>query len=162
MEFPGCYNSPPPTEDLVPRSWTIRGRGGEKRESTFLNTTNKGLCSMSNDDLRQETFRRETATSENETIRCQEDERQRDPDQKDSVPTQNREDTRQEDGGQGMTKMYTRVGETKGTTGIPKPEIGIETIRCKQGIVTIPKLHLLETLDLKGIRRELKHLRHLS
>ena len=87
--------------------------------------------------------------SENETIRYQEEERQRDPDQKDSVPTQDREDTRQEDGGQGMTMMYTRVGETKGTTGFPKPEIGIETIRCKQGIVTVPKLHLLEILEFE-------------
>ena len=99
--------------------------------------------------FRRETFRRETATSENETIKCQEEERQRDPDQKDSVPTQDREDTRQEAGGQGMTMMYTRVGETKGTTGFLKPEIGIETIRCKQGIVTIPKLHTLEILEFE-------------
>ena len=112
--------------------------------------------------FRWEIFRRETATSENETIRCQEEERQRDPDQKDSVPTQDREDTRQEDGGQGMTKMLFGVGEAKGTTWIPKPEIGIETIRCKQGIVTVPKLHLLEILKFEGDKTRLKHLRHLS
>ena len=46
-----------------------------------------------------------------------------------------------------MTLMSTGVGKTKGTTGIPKPEIGIETIRCKKGIVTVPKLHLLEILE---------------
>src|SRR4051812_49080143 len=44
----GCYNTTPPIRDLVPTSRTIRGRGGEKRESTIFNTTNKGLCSMSN------------------------------------------------------------------------------------------------------------------
>src|SRR3954470_19466899 len=45
----GCYNTTPPTRDLVPRSRTIQGRGeGERRESTIFNTTNKGLCSMSN------------------------------------------------------------------------------------------------------------------
>jgi hypothetical protein len=61
-----------------------------------------------------------------------------------------------------MTMMSTRVGETKGTTGFPKPEIGIETIRCKQGIVTIPKLHTLEILEFEGDKARIKHLRHLS
>ena len=36
-----------------------------------------------------------------------------------------------------MTKMLTEVRRTKCTTGIPKPEIGIETILRKQSIVTI-------------------------
>src|ERR1041385_7110285 len=31
-------------------------RGGEKRESTIFNTTNKGLCSMSNEDLPSRNF----------------------------------------------------------------------------------------------------------
>ena len=61
-----------------------------------------------------------------------------------------------------MTVMYPRVGETKGTTGFPKPEIGIETIRCKQGIVMVPKLHLLEILEFEGDKVRIKHLRHLS
>ena len=51
VEFPGCYNTTPPTKDLIPRSRTIQGRGGEKKETTFFNTTNKGLCSMWNDEL---------------------------------------------------------------------------------------------------------------
>src|SRR3954470_8964368 len=38
--FPGCYSSLPPTEDLVPRSRTIRGGRGErgKRETTKNST----------------------------------------------------------------------------------------------------------------------------
>src|SRR3954471_19036456 len=44
-------------------------RGEEKRESKIFNTTNKGLCSMSTVNFRRETFRREMATSKNETIR---------------------------------------------------------------------------------------------
>ena len=49
VKIPGCYNTTPPTRDLVPRSWTIDPgeRRGEKKESTIFNTTNKGLCSMS-------------------------------------------------------------------------------------------------------------------
>ena len=54
--------------------------------------------------------------------------------------------------------MYTRVGETKGTTGFPKPEIGIETIRCKQGIVTVPKLHTLEILEFEGDKARIQTL----
>ena len=61
-----------------------------------------------------------------------------------------------------MTKMLYGVEEAKGTTGIPKPEIGIETIRCKQGIVTVPKLHLLEILEFEGDKAREKHLCHLS
>src|SRR4051812_18893716 len=39
VEFPGCYNSPPPTEDVVPISRTIPGEGrGEKREMTKNST----------------------------------------------------------------------------------------------------------------------------
>src|SRR4051812_257883 len=38
VEFPGCYNSPPPTEDLVPRSSTIWGRGGEEKRETTIST----------------------------------------------------------------------------------------------------------------------------
>src|ERR1041385_4282744 len=46
------------------------GEGKGKRESTIFNTTNKGLCSMSTSNFgRYKFFRRETATSENETIR---------------------------------------------------------------------------------------------
>ena len=56
VEFPGCYNTTPPTRDLVPRSRTIRGRGGEKRESTIFNTTNKGLCSMSTSNFCRDKF----------------------------------------------------------------------------------------------------------
>ena len=43
--------------------------------------------------------------------------------------------------------MSIGVEQTKGTTGIPKPEIGIETIHFKQGIVTVTILHTLEILD---------------
>src|SRR3954463_10449804 len=42
--FLGCYSSPPPTEDLVPSSRTIRGGrggGGEARDDEEFNTTNK-------------------------------------------------------------------------------------------------------------------------
>ena len=85
MEFPGCYSSLPPTVDLVPRSRTIpggRGRGGSDDDEE-LNTTNKELDSMSNDELQQHqqrtllhaddelltrNFRRETTTSEDEAI----------------------------------------------------------------------------------------------
>ena len=45
--------------------------------------------------------------------------------------------------------MSTGVREAKGITGIPKPEIGIETIRCKQGIVTVPILRTLEILEFE-------------
>src|SRR3954469_6861689 len=47
--FPGCYSSLPPTEDLVPRSRTIRGgreKEREARDDEELNTTNKELDSM--------------------------------------------------------------------------------------------------------------------
>src|SRR3954465_1285068 len=43
-------------------------RRGDKRKSTIFNTTNKGLCSMSNEDLPSRIFRREMATSKNENI----------------------------------------------------------------------------------------------
>ena len=59
-------------------------------------------------------------------------------------------------------RCLPRVGRTKGTTGFPKPEIGIETIRCKQGIVTVPILHTLEILKFEGDKARVKHLRHLS
>ena len=64
-----------------------------------------------------------------------------------SIITQSGEDTRQKDGSQRMTKMLSKVEEAKGTTGFPKPEMGIETIRCKQGIVTVPILHALVILE---------------
>src|SRR4051812_27603013 len=32
VEFLGCYNTTPPTRDLVPRPRTIQGRGGEGKE----------------------------------------------------------------------------------------------------------------------------------
>src|SRR3954467_7611818 len=44
VEFTGCYNSPPPTEDLVPRSRTIRGGGGREVRDDDFKTTNKELC----------------------------------------------------------------------------------------------------------------------
>ena len=56
--------------------------------------------------------------------------------------------------------MLSGVGEAKGTTGFPKPEIGIETIRCTQGIVTIPKLLTIEILEFEGDKERIKHLRH--
>jgi len=47
VEFTGCYNSPPPTEDLVPRSRKIPGEGrGREARDDDLNTTNKELCFM--------------------------------------------------------------------------------------------------------------------
>ena len=57
-----------------------------------------------------------------------------------------------------MTQMIPKIGEAKGTTGIPKPEIRIETIRCKQGIVTVLKLHTLETLEFEGGKIRIKTL----
>src|SRR4051812_4502642 len=66
----------------------------EKRKTTIFNTTNKGLCSMSNEELRRDTFRRETTSLENKTVTGK---RKSDSEirSKDSVPTQNCEDTRQ-------------------------------------------------------------------
>ena len=70
--FPGCYSSLPPTVDLVPRSRTTpggRGKGGERSERRQeLNTTNKELDSMSNNELLSRRFRRETTTSKDEAI----------------------------------------------------------------------------------------------
>ena len=64
-----------------------------------------------------------------------------------SILTRSGEDTRQKDGSQRTTEMCTGVEQTKGTTGIPKPEIGIKTIRCKQSIVTVLILDSLEILE---------------
>ena len=75
-------------------------------------------------------------------------------DRKRSIITRSGEDTRQKDGSQRTTKMLTEVRRTKGTTGIPNRDIGIKTIRCKQGIVMVPILHTLEILKFEGIRRE--------
>ena len=61
-----------------------------------------------------------------------------------------------------MTQMIPKIGAAKDTTGISKPEIGIETIRCKQGTVTVPKLHTLEILKSEGDKAKIKHLRQLS
>src|SRR3954463_5849704 len=57
-----------------------------------------------------------------------------------------------------MTKKLSGVGEAKGTTGIPKPEIGIDTIRWKQGIVTVRILHTLEILEFEGDKARIKTL----
>ena len=66
----GCYNSPPPTEDLVPRSRTIPGEGrGREARGDDLNTTNTGLDSMPMTNFDWENFCTEMATSKNETIR---------------------------------------------------------------------------------------------
>ena len=70
MEFPGCYSSLPPTEDLVPRSRTIRGREGERGEARDddIGNTNKEHCSTPNDELLSRIFRRETTTLKDEVI----------------------------------------------------------------------------------------------
>src|ERR1041385_8592409 len=52
----GLLQATPPTRDLVPRSRTIRGRGGREKETTIFNTTNKGLCSMSTSNFCQDKF----------------------------------------------------------------------------------------------------------
>src|SRR3954468_22144244 len=42
--FPGCYSSLPPTEDLVPRSRTIRGGRRERRRSSTPPTRDSAPC----------------------------------------------------------------------------------------------------------------------
>ena len=54
--FPGCYRSLPPTEDRVPRSRTIQGGGGREAGDNDVDNTNKGLDSMSNDELLTRNF----------------------------------------------------------------------------------------------------------
>jgi hypothetical protein len=155
--FPGCYSSLPPTVDLVPRSRTIpggKGRGGEARDDEELNTINKELDSMSTMNSGRELPQR----NDNVKRRGHRDFKRRNDsstdDRKRSIITRSGEDTRQKDGSQRTTKMLTEVRRTKGTTGIPNRDIGIKTIRCKQGIVMVPILHTLEILKFEGIRRE--------
>ena len=54
--------------------------------------------------------------------------------------------------------MLSRVKEAKGSTGFPRPEIVIETIRCKQGIVTVPILDSLEILKFERDKARVKTL----
>src|SRR4051812_47102519 len=80
---------------------------------------------------------------------------------KDSAFRASRENTGQKDGWQWMTHMIPKIGEAKGTTGISKPEIGIETIHREGSIVTISKLHTLEILEFEGGKIRIKTLASL-
>src|SRR3954468_1979973 len=75
-------------------------RGEEKRESTIFNTTNKGLCSMSNVELRRDTFRREMVTSKIEDIRRSRGRTTIQSDDQGKYSHSNREFTRQGNGWQ--------------------------------------------------------------
>src|SRR4051812_44791791 len=54
----------------------------KRRESTIFNTTNKGLCSMTNVEPPSRYFPQETRSSEKRNRRCQEEGRQLKPDQR--------------------------------------------------------------------------------
>src|SRR4051812_20519663 len=85
--FPSWYSSLPPTEDLVPRSRTIRGEGGggrrERRRSSTPPTRDSAPCRRRTSA--EINFRRETTSSKIQNHQCQEEERQLKPDQRDSA-----------------------------------------------------------------------------
>src|SRR3954465_10002853 len=69
VEFPGCYNTTPPTRDLVLRSRTIRGRGGgDKRETTISTPPTRDSASRRRRTSVKKTFRRKTTASKDEAI----------------------------------------------------------------------------------------------
>ena len=89
------------------------------------------------------------ATSKNETIERSRGRTITQSDDQGKHSHSNYEDTGQEELMAMNDQDVNQSRRTKGTTRFPKPEIGIETIRCKQGIVTVPKLHLLEILEFE-------------
>src|ERR1041385_2129337 len=124
-------------------------RGEEKRGSTLFNTTNKGLCSMSTSNFYRDKFpqrddiigkTKPSVSKGRTTIQS---------DNHGKHSHWNCEDTGKRTEVNRRPRCLTRVGRTKGTTRFHKPEIGIETIRCKQGIVTISILHTLQMLKFE-------------
>jgi hypothetical protein len=98
VEFLSCYNTTPPTRDLVPRSWTIRGRGGEKKESRRSSTPpTRDSAPCRRRTFVEKTFRREMATSKNETIGKSRGRTIAQSDDQGKHSHSNREDTRQEE-----------------------------------------------------------------
>ena len=120
MEFPGCYNSLPPLEDLVPRSRTIRGGGGREAGDDDLDTTNKGLCFVSTMNFCRDEFpQRDGNVGRTKPPGDKEEERQFKPTIKGSILTQSARILGKRTEVNRMTKMCTGVRRTKGTTGIP-------------------------------------------
>src|ERR1041385_2693326 len=65
----GLLQATPPTRDLVPRSWTIRRRGGERKQSRRSSTPpTRDSAPCRRRASVKINFRREMATSENENI----------------------------------------------------------------------------------------------
>ena len=112
------YNTQQGISSRDPGRFVGEGKG-ERGEPTIFNTTNKGLCSMSNIKLRRDSFRREVATSKNEAIGRSRGIRIVQSDYQGKHSHSYSEDTRQDEWTQRTTKMLSEVREAKGTTRIP-------------------------------------------